>query len=67
MARRSIQSISDLANATLFNSMLSSTSANASAQALSNGVTQLQQTVNDSTTTTDSTARHSRRPRCCRP
>ena len=40
-----IQSIADLTNASLFNSMLSSTSANAAAQALSNGVTQLQQTV----------------------
>ncbi|MCI4678792.1 flagellar hook-associated protein FlgK [Rhodoblastus acidophilus] len=49
-----IASISDLANATLFNSMLSSTSANASAQALSTGVTQLQQTVSDATTTSDS-------------
>ena len=45
-----ILSIADLANAALFNSMLSSTSANASAQALSNGVTQLQQTVSDATT-----------------
>jgi flagellar hook-associated protein 1 FlgK len=50
-----IQSISDLTNATLFNSMLSSTSANAAAQALSSGVTQLQQSVADATTTTDST------------
>jgi flagellar hook-associated protein 1 FlgK len=50
-----IQSISDLTNATLFNSMLSSNAANASAQALSNGVTQLQQTVADATTTSDST------------
>jgi flagellar hook-associated protein 1 FlgK len=50
-----IQSISDLTDATLFNSMLSSASANAAAQALSNGVTQLQQTVADATTTTDST------------
>jgi flagellar hook-associated protein 1 FlgK len=50
-----IQSISDLTNATLFNSMLSSSSANAAAQALSKGVTQLQQTVSDATTTTDST------------
>ena len=46
-----IASIRDLANAALFNSMLSSTSANASAQALSNGVTQLQQTVGDATAT----------------
>ncbi len=44
-----IASIRDLANAALFNSMLSSASANASAQALSNGVTQLQQTVSDAT------------------
>ena len=50
-----IQSISDLTNASLFNSMLSSTSANAAAQALSNGVTQLQQTVSDATSTSDST------------
>lgn len=50
-----IQSISDLTDATLFKSMLSSTSANAAAQALSDGVTQLQQTVSDATTTTDST------------
>jgi flagellar hook-associated protein 1 FlgK len=50
-----IQSISDLTNTTLFNSMLTSTSANAAAQALSNGVTQLQQTVADATTTSDST------------
>ncbi len=50
-----IQSITDLTNATLFNSMLSSNSASASAQALSNGVTQLQQTVGDATTTADST------------
>jgi len=49
-----IQSISDMTNSTLFDSMLSSTSANASAQALSNGVTQLQSTVSDATTTTDS-------------
>jgi flagellar hook-associated protein 1 len=46
-----ILSISDLANATLFNSMLSSTAASSSAQSLSNGVTQLQQTVSDATTT----------------
>ncbi len=51
-----IQSISDMTNATLFNSMLSSTSSNASAQALSNGVTQLQQTVSDAATTADSSA-----------
>lgn len=50
-----IQSIGDLTNATLFNSMLSSASSNAAAQALSNGVTQLQQTVSDATTTTSST------------
>ena len=50
-----IQSISDLTNATLFNSMLSSTSANAAAQALSSGVTQLQRSVADATTTSDST------------
>ncbi len=50
-----IQSIGDLTNATLFNAMLSSASANAAAQALSNGVQQLQQTVADATTTTDST------------
>jgi flagellar hook-associated protein 1 FlgK len=50
-----IQSISDLTNATLFNAMLSSTSASAAAQALSNGVTQLQRTVSDATATTDST------------
>ncbi len=49
-----IQSISDLTNATLFDSMLSSTSANAAAQALSDGVTQLQSTISDATTTTDS-------------
>ncbi len=49
-----IQSISDLTNATLFNSMLSSASSNAAAQALSSGVSQLQQTVTDATTTTDS-------------
>ena len=55
-----IQSISDLTNATLFNSMLSSSSASASAQALSNGVTQLQQTVADATTTSNATtAAHS--------
>jgi flagellar hook-associated protein 1 FlgK len=51
-----IASIRDLANAALFNSMLSSASANASAQALSNGVTQLQQTVSDATTTSSATA-----------
>ncbi len=50
-----IQSISDLTNASLFNSMLTSQSANAAAQALSNGVTQLQQTVSDATSTTDAT------------
>ncbi len=50
-----IQSISDLTNATLFNSMLTSQSANAAAQALSNGVSQLQQTVSDATSTSDST------------
>jgi flagellar hook-associated protein 1 FlgK len=50
-----IQSISDLTNASLFNSMLSSTSANAAAQALSSGVTQLQATVADATGTTDAT------------
>jgi flagellar hook-associated protein 1 len=50
-----IQSISDMTNATLFNSMLSSTSAKGSAQALSDGVTQLQHTVSDATATTDST------------
>jgi flagellar hook-associated protein 1 FlgK len=50
-----ILSISDLANATLFNSMLSSTAASASAQSLSNGVTQLQQTVSDATTTSAAT------------
>ena len=46
-----IASISDLTNAALFNSMLSGASANASAQALSSGVTQLQQTVSDATAT----------------
>lgn len=50
-----ILSISDLANATLFNSMLSSTAASSSAQALSDGVAQLQQTVSDATTTSDAT------------
>src|SRR5664279_396443 len=50
-----IQSIADLTNASLFNSMLSSTSAKAAAQALSNGVAQLQQTVSDATSTSDST------------
>ncbi|WP_298356011.1 flagellar hook-associated protein FlgK [Rhodoblastus sp.] len=50
-----IASIRDLADAALFNSMLSSTSANASAQALSNGVTQLQQTVGDATATGSTT------------
>lgn len=50
-----IQSIADLTNASLFNSMLSSTSANAEAQALSTGVTQLQQTVSDATSTSNST------------
>jgi flagellar hook-associated protein 1 FlgK len=50
-----IQSIADLTNASLFNSMLSSTSAKAAAQALSKGVTQLQQTVSDATSTSDST------------
>jgi flagellar hook-associated protein 1 FlgK len=50
-----IKSIADLTNATLFNSMRSSTSANAAAQALSKGVTQLQQTVADATSTSDST------------
>ncbi len=50
-----IASIGDLTNAALFNSMLSSTAANASAQARSNGVTQLQQTVSDATTTSSST------------
>jgi flagellar hook-associated protein 1 len=50
-----IASISDLTNAALFDSMLSSSSANASAQALSNGVTQLQQTVSDATSTSSST------------
>jgi flagellar hook-associated protein 1 len=50
-----IVSIRDLANASLFSSMLSSTSANAAAQALSDGVARLQTTVGDATTTTDST------------
>lgn len=50
-----VQSIRDLANASLFNAMLSGTSANASAQALSSGVTNLQQTVADAATTTSST------------
>jgi flagellar hook-associated protein 1 FlgK len=50
-----IASISDLANATLFNSMLSSTSATAASQALSDGVTRLQQTVGDATSTSSST------------
>lgn len=50
-----IRSISNLTEATLFSSMLSSTSANAAAQALSSGVTQLQATVADATSTTDST------------
>ena len=50
-----VQSITDLTNATLFNSMLSSSSATAAARALSNGVTQLQQTVSDATTTSNST------------
>jgi flagellar hook-associated protein 1 FlgK len=49
-----IQSIADLTNATLFNSMLTSASANAAAKALSDGVTQLQQTVADAAATTDS-------------
>lgn len=50
-----VLSVRDLTNATLFNSMLSSTSANSSAQALSDGLTQLQQTVSDATTTSDAT------------
>jgi flagellar hook-associated protein 1 FlgK len=50
-----VQSVANLTNATLFHSMLSSTAANASAAALSAGVTQLQQTVADATTTTSST------------
>jgi flagellar hook-associated protein 1 len=50
-----VLSIRDLTNATLFNSMLSSTSANSAAQALSDGLTQLQQTVSDATTTSDAT------------
>jgi flagellar hook-associated protein 1 FlgK len=50
-----IQSISDLTNASLFNAMLSSTSANAAAQALSSGVKPLQATVADATSTTDTT------------
>ncbi len=50
-----VQSISNLANSSLFDAMLSSTSANASAQALSSGVATLQQTVSDATSTTDST------------
>jgi flagellar hook-associated protein 1 FlgK len=49
-----IQSVRNLTNATLFNAALSSTSANAAAQALSDGVSQLQQTVSDATSTTDS-------------
>jgi len=50
-----IVSIRDLANASLFNAMLSSASANAAAQALSDGVTTLQTTVRDATATSDST------------
>jgi len=50
-----ILSIRDLTNATLFNAMLSSTSSSAAAQALSDGLTQLQQTVSDATSTSDST------------
>jgi flagellar hook-associated protein 1 FlgK len=50
-----IQSVKNLTNSALFDSMLSSTSANASATALSAGVTQLQATASDATTTTDST------------
>jgi flagellar hook-associated protein 1 FlgK len=50
-----IQSVKNLTDASLFNAMLSSTSANASASALSAGVTQLQQTVADATTTSSST------------
>lgn len=48
-----VQSIRDLANASLFNAMLSGTSAKAAAQALSAGVTTLQQTVSDASTTTN--------------
>jgi flagellar hook-associated protein 1 len=51
-----IASIRDLTNTALFNAMLSSASANAAAQALSDGVTQLQQTVGDATATGGSTA-----------
>jgi flagellar hook-associated protein 1 FlgK len=50
-----IQSIRNLTNATLFSSMLASTSSNAAAQALSDGVTQLQQTVSDATSASEST------------
>jgi flagellar hook-associated protein 1 FlgK len=50
-----IQSVAELTNASLFASMLSSTSANAAAQELSDGVAQLQQSVADATGTTDST------------
>jgi flagellar hook-associated protein 1 FlgK len=50
-----IQSVKNLTNSTLFDAMLSSTSANASSQAVSDGVTQLQATVSDATTTTSST------------
>jgi flagellar hook-associated protein 1 FlgK len=50
-----IQSISNLTNTSLFNAMLAGESSNASATALSDGVTTLQQTVADATSTTDST------------
>jgi flagellar hook-associated protein 1 FlgK len=50
-----ILSVKNLTDSSLFNAMLSSTSANGSASTLSAGVTQLQQTVSDATTTTDST------------
>ncbi|MBB4199398.1 flagellar hook-associated protein FlgK [Rhodoblastus sphagnicola] len=50
-----IESIANLTNTSLFNTMLAGTASNAAAQALSDGVTLLQKTVADSTTTTDST------------
>jgi len=50
-----IASISNLTNASLFNAMLAGTSKNGEAQALSDGVTLLQKTVADATSTTEST------------
>lgn len=50
-----IQSVKNITNASLFNAMILGTSSNAAAQALSDGVTLLQKTVADATTTTDST------------